>query len=69
MAGWHHQLNGHEFEQIQGDREGQGSMACCSPWGPKELDRTEPLNNNIEMGEESQKSWRHKCSFTKMVKQ
>ena len=35
MAGWHHQLNGHEFEQILGDGEGQGSLACCSPWATK----------------------------------
>ena len=33
MVGWHHQLNGHEFEQIPGDSEGQGSLACCSSWG------------------------------------
>ena len=33
MIGWHHQLNGHEFEQTLGDTEGQGSRACCSPWG------------------------------------
>ena len=32
MVGWHHQLDGHEFEQILGDGEGQGSLACCSPW-------------------------------------
>ena len=38
MVGWHHQLNGHEFEQTLGDGEGQGSLACCSPWGHKELD-------------------------------
>jgi len=35
MVGWHHQLNGHEFEQTQGDRKRQGSLACCSPWGHK----------------------------------
>ena len=35
MVGWHHQLNGHEFEQIPGDSEGQRSLACCSPWGRK----------------------------------
>ena len=35
MVGWHHRLNGHEFEQTPGDSEGQGSLACCSPWGPK----------------------------------
>ena len=44
MVGWHHQLNGHEFEQTLGDGEGQGSLACCSPWGRKELDTTEQLN-------------------------
>ena len=37
---WHHWLNGHESEQIPGDREGQGSLACCNPWGHKELDMT-----------------------------
>ena len=41
MAGWHHRLNGHEFEQTPGDSEGQESLACCSPWGGKELDTTE----------------------------
>ena len=35
MVGWHHQLNGHEFEQALGDGEGQGSLACCGPWGSK----------------------------------
>ena len=45
-VGWHHQLNGHEFEQALGDGEGQGSLECCSPWGHKELDMTEQLNNN-----------------------
>ena len=35
MVGWHHQLNGHEFEQTPGDSEGQGTLACCSPWGGK----------------------------------
>ena len=45
MVGWHHRLNGHEFEQSLGDREGQGSLACCSPWGHKELD-TERLNKS-----------------------
>ena len=44
-AGWHHRLNGHEFEQTQGDSEGQGSLACCCPWGHKELDTIERLNN------------------------
>ena len=40
MVGWQHQLNGHEFEQTLGDGEGQESLACCSPWGHKELDTT-----------------------------
>ena len=38
MVGWHHQLNGHEFEQTLGDGDGQGSLACCSPWGLTESD-------------------------------
>ena len=40
MVEWHHQLNGHEFEQTRGDSEGQESLACCSPWGCKESDTT-----------------------------
>ena len=46
MVGWHHQRNGHEFEQALRDGEGQGSLACCSPWSHKESDTTEQLNNN-----------------------
>ena len=45
MVGWHHQFNGYEFEQTLRDSEGKGSLACYSPWGCKELDTTEPLNN------------------------
>ena len=48
MVGWHHWLNGHEFEQTLGDSEGLGSLACCSPWGHKKLDITEQPNNNKE---------------------
>ena len=40
MVGWHHRLNGHEFEQTLGDSKRQGSLACCSPWGRKESDKT-----------------------------
>ena len=40
----HHRLDGHEFEQIPGGGDGQGSLACCSPWGHKEWDTTEQLN-------------------------
>ena len=39
MVGWHHGLNGHQFEQAPGDGEGQGSLACCSPWGHKDQTR------------------------------
>ena len=44
MVGWHHQLNGHEFEQALGGGDGQGILACCSPWGYKESDTTERLD-------------------------
>ena len=45
MVGWHHQLNGHESKPTPGDSEGQGGLASCSPWGCKELDMTDRLNN------------------------
>ena len=45
-VGWHHRLNGHEFEQAPGVADGQGSLVCCSPWGRKELDTTERLNSS-----------------------
>ena len=44
MVGWHHRLNGPEFEKALGIGDGQGGLACCSPWGRKELDTTERLN-------------------------
>ena len=47
MVGGHQQLNGHEFEQALGDGEGQGNTVCCSPWGHKESDMTEQLNNSM----------------------
>ena len=47
MIGWHHRLNGHEFEQALGVGDGQGSLACCSAWGRKESDITELLNKII----------------------
>ena len=46
MVGWHHWLDIHEFEQAAGDGEGQGHLACCTPWGRKEPELTEQLNNN-----------------------
>ena len=39
-VGWHHRFNGHEFEQTPGNNEGQGRLACCSPWGHKESNTT-----------------------------
>ena len=49
MVGWNHLLNEHEFEQTPGDVEGQGRLACYSPWGHKESDMTEQLNNNVPL--------------------
>ena len=49
MVGWHRWLNGHEFEQAPGVGEGQGSLVCCSPWGHKESDITEWLNNKVKL--------------------
>ena len=49
MVGWHHQLDGHESEQALGDGEGQAGLACCSPWGHKQSDMTEQLNNNKDI--------------------
>ena len=46
MVGWHHRLDGHEFEQALGDGDGQGSLPYCCPWGHKDLDMTEWLSNN-----------------------
>ena len=46
MVGWHHRVNGHEFEQILGDSEGQRRLVCCSPWIGKKLDTTEQLNTS-----------------------
>ena len=45
MVGWHHGLNGHEFEQTPGESKRQGNLVCCSPWSHKESDTTEQLNN------------------------
>ena len=59
MVGWHHQLNGHEFEQAPGAGNRQGGLACCSPWGCKESDRTERLNR-AELNLISELSWRNR---------
>ena len=47
MVRWHHQLNGHEFEEAPGVVDGQGGLTCCSPWGRKELDVTEQQQYNL----------------------
>ena len=57
MVGWHHQLNGHEFEQAPGDGEGQESQVCCSPWGLKESDTTERLNYNSKEWRQQHGGW------------
>ena len=67
MVGWHHCHKGYEFEPAPGDGEGQGGLACCSPWGRKELDTTERLNNNtrsqdhLPSGNFHQEPWAELC--------
>ena len=67
MAGWHHRLNGHELEQALGDGEGQGSLACCSLWGRKELDTTQRLNKLLTFTESTQNN-RHLKKQEQQVK-
>ena len=59
MVGWHHLLNGPEFKQTLGDSEGQGSLACCSPRGHKEMDTNERLNNDNKC-----KTEQHTCGIS-----
>ena len=54
---WHHQLNGHEFEQAPGVGDGQGSPVCCSSWGCRESDRTQQLKNNKGRAANTGLSW------------
>ena len=49
MVGWHHGLDGHEFEQATGVGDGQGSLVCYSPWGHKESDMTQRQNNSVHL--------------------
>ena len=56
MVGWHHQLNGNEFEQAPEDGEGQGGLVGCSPWDPKESDMAEQLNNNNKIRSRNKKN-------------
>ena len=62
MVGWHHPVNGREFEQSLGNGGGQGSLACCSTWGCKESDMTEQLKNNTA----NKRGWWW-CFFPKLV--
>ena len=64
MVGWHHRLDGREFEQAPGVGDGQGSLACCSPWGHKVSDMNEQLNW-IELRDKSQCTEIHELSSTK----
>ena len=67
MVRWHHQHNGHEFEQVLGDSEGQESLVCCSPWGRKESDIAERLNSNsMKVGRH--KLWICSCLFHRKEK-
>ena len=64
MVGWHHQLDGHEFELARGDSERQGSLVCCSPWGHKESYMTEGQNNNNMVSVyDISLAWKQKLSF------
>ena len=54
MIGWHHQHNGHEFEQAPGDCDGQRNLACCSPWDHKKSDKSEQLNNKQQQSKEEE---------------
>ena len=57
MVGWHHRLNGHEFEQALGVGDGQESLVCCSPWSRKDSDTTEQLNLNINATKKGKWLW------------
>ena len=57
MVGWHHRLDGHEFEQALGDGDGHVSLMCCSPWGRKESDTTERLDSLGQCTHEGQPFW------------
>ena len=70
LVGWHHWLNGHEFEQASGVGDGQGSLACCSVWGCKESDMTEPLNQTERVscgGKHLKLFYVWKCVYTVFI--
>ena len=64
MVGWHHRLNGHEFEQTQRDSEGQGILGCCSPSGCKKSDTAKGVNNNNKLFVENNTSFPNKEKFS-----
>ena len=70
MIGWHHQLNGHEFEQALRNGEGQGRLACCSQWGDKESDITEQLNQQLQQSSGTKTAYSNveQTSFTSWAK-
>ena len=72
MVGWHHQLDGHEFEQAPGVGDAQGSLTCCNPWGCKELDMTElnwnvPHSRRIIEHSRIRKKWLFKFKMTVLI--
>ena len=68
MVRWHHRLNGHEFEQTLGDGDGQGSLACCSPWGYKESDMTEQQSWLIMKFGSTQGVYKNQNSFRHLIR-
>ena len=69
MVGWHHRLSGHEFGQTLGDSEGQGSLACCSPWGHKESDTTQRLNRNDKGRKWRRQTWMEICAVWLLIRE
>ena len=69
MTGWHHRLNGHEFEQAPGDSKGQGRLAYCSSWSHEESDTTQSLNNSNDISKETTnlKKFKTPCKLKKYV--
>jgi len=67
MVEWNHWLDGHEFDQAPGVGDGQGSLACCSPWGCKELDMTEQLNWTDNATQHVEPCLSHRCCFWVIV--
>ena len=71
MVGWHHQLNGHEFERALGAGDGQGGLACCSPWGHRVRHDLVTNNNNDELiykTETDSQTWRMNLTITREVR-